>query len=42
MQIELEQINLEDYELDATYCRKYLPKGGVCISFIKNAVTQIL
>jgi hypothetical protein len=30
-QIELEQINLDGYELSAAYCRKYLLKGGVCI-----------
>jgi hypothetical protein len=29
-QIELEQINLEDYKLGATYCIKSLLKGGVC------------
>jgi hypothetical protein len=30
-QEELEQINLEDYKLGATYCIKSLLKGGVCI-----------
>jgi exonuclease III len=30
-QIELEQINLVGYKLDASYCRKSLLKGGVCI-----------
>jgi hypothetical protein len=30
-QIELEQINLEGYELGAAYCRKSLLKGVVCI-----------
>jgi hypothetical protein len=30
-QIELEQINPEGYKLGASYCRKSLLKGGVCI-----------
>jgi hypothetical protein len=30
-QIELEQIDLEDYKFGAAYCRKSLLKGGVCI-----------
>jgi hypothetical protein len=34
-QIELEQINL-DYKLGASYCRKYLLKGGVCIFVYKK------
>jgi exonuclease III len=35
-QIELEQINLEDYKLGAEYYRKYLLKGGVCIFVYKK------
>jgi hypothetical protein len=35
-QIELQQINLEGYKLGATYCRKILLKGGVCIVIHKN------
>jgi hypothetical protein len=35
-QFELRQINLDDYKLGATYRRKLIEKGGVCIFVHKN------
>jgi hypothetical protein len=33
---ELDQINLGGYKLGATYCRKFIEYGGVCIFVHKN------
>jgi hypothetical protein len=35
-QYELDQINLDGYKLGATYCRKFIEKGGVGIFMHKN------
>jgi Endonuclease/Exonuclease/phosphatase family. len=35
-QFELNHFNIENYELSASYCRKSLGKGGVCIFVHKN------
>jgi hypothetical protein len=40
-EIELEQINLEGYELGAEYCMKSLLKGGICTLFIKNTIIEV-